>query len=102
MLQVGQLRPRYAQMAPSKLGRQSPVLNMILLVWKPENIESVVNWGCWCFWSFEVRLIHCDSRDLEYTIGSTLAYHECCRNPELAIQPPKEFAQPAARSRKKP
>ena len=32
------------QMAPSKLGRQSPVLNMILLVWKPENVESVVNW----------------------------------------------------------
>ena len=32
------------QMAPSKLGRQSPVLNMILLVWRPENVESVVNW----------------------------------------------------------
>lgn len=39
--------------------------------------------GCWCFWSFEVRLIHCDSRDLEYTIGSTLAYHECCRQSRI-------------------
>ena len=91
------------QMAPSKLGRQSPVLNMILLVWKTREHRKRRELGCWCF------LVVWSALDSLWFTWSWIHYrkHSCISwvfagNPELAIQPPKEFAQPAARSRKKP
>lgn len=82
LLQVGQLRPRYARWRQASWAGKARCWTWSYWCGNPKT--SKASWiGLLVFWSFQVRLIHCDSRDLEYTIKSTLAYQECCRQSRI-------------------